>query len=193
MAVSSGSKSSATKKAGTSSNKTSESSIKLPEEFIVRPYEYTSSKSMCEIVINAEVLKLLGLKENTSNFIDFYKTNSMNMQLTSLVISSQDIDANVVLIGDELRELCNLTLGDRIQLKKNEKMPGYCTNLKVKAQADVNTSEITKLISQIGIIYPGMYVQKDVQIIDMNYPSLDTAAIENSLKNMGLKFVCYTF
>ena len=186
MAVSSGSKSSATKKAGTSSNKTSESSIKLPEEFIVRPYEYTSSKSMCEIVINAEVLKLLGLKENTSNFIDFYKTNSMNMQLTSLVISSQDIDANVVLIGDELRELCNLTLGDRIQLKKNEKMPGYCTNLKVKAQADVNTSEITKLISQIGIIYPGMYVQKDVQIIDMNYPSLDTAAIENSLKNMDL-------
>ncbi len=28
--------------------------------------------------------------------------------------------------------------------------------------------------------------KKDVQIIDMNYQSLDTAAIENSLKNMAL-------
>ncbi|CAI8499871.1 unnamed protein product [Hanseniaspora opuntiae] len=185
MAVSS-SKSSSTKKATSGGAKASESSIKLPDEFIVRPYNYASSKSVCEIVINNEVLKLLGLKENASNFIDFNKVNSINMQLTALVTSSADLDTNVVLIGDELRALCNLTLGDRVQLKKNEKMPGYCTNVKIKTKPAVDTSEITKLISQIGVVYPGMYIQKDVQIIDMNYPGLDEGSLEKSLKNMTL-------
>lgn len=185
MAVSS-SKSSSTKKATSGGSKAAESSIKLPDEFIVRPYNYASSKSVCEIVINNEVLKLLGLKENASNFIDFNKVNSINMQLTALVTSSADLDTNVVLIGDELRALCNLTLGDRVQLKKNEKMPGYCTNVKIKTKPAVDTSEITKLISQIGVVYPGMYIQKDVQIIDMNYPGLDEDSLEKSLKNMAL-------
>ena len=186
MAVSSNSKSATSKKSASAGSKASDSSIKMPDEFIVRPYDYTSPKSLCEIVINNEVLKLLGLKENTGNFVDFYKTNNINMQLTTLVTSSQDIETNVVLIGEELRDLCCLTLGDRIQLKKNEKMPGYAINLKVKISDNANTADITKLISQMGVIYPGMFIQKDVQIIDMNYPGLDTASIENSLKNMDL-------
>lgn len=185
MAVSS-SKSSSTKKASSGGTKASESSIKLPDEFIVRPYNYASSKSLCEIVINNEVLKVLGLKENASNFIDFNKVNSINMQLTALVTSSADLDTNVVLIGDELRALCNLTLGDRVHLKKNEKMPGYCTNLKVKTKPAASNTEITKLISQMGIVYPGMYIQKDVLIIDMNYPSMDEESLGESLGNMAL-------
>ncbi|KAL6933789.1 related to ATPase family gene 2 protein [Hanseniaspora guilliermondii] len=185
MAVSS-SKSPSTKKAAANGTKASESSIKLPEEFIVRPYNYTSSKSLCEVVINNEVLKLLGLKENANNFIDFNKVNSINMQLTALVTSSADLDTNVVLIGDELRALCNLTLGDRVYLKKNEKMPGYCTNVKIKTIPTIDNNEITKMLSQIGLVYPGMILKKDVQVIDMNYPSLNEECLEQSLKNMDL-------
>lgn len=190
MAVSSNSKSSgATKKPSAKSN---EASVKMPEEFIARPYNYTSSKSLSEIIIHSDIMKLLNLKGNGSNFIKFSKQNSVNSGMIAIVTGSADIDLNVVLIGDELRELCGITLGDRITLSENDKMPGYCNNLKIKIDDETGFSleeDITKLLTQIGLVCPGLKLASNVQIIDMDYNDNDAIEkddLSDSLSKLSL-------
>ncbi|XBW37098.1 hypothetical protein QEN19_002678 [Hanseniaspora menglaensis] len=184
MAVSTGSKSATTKKA---TGKSNESSVKMPEEFIARPYDYDTPKSMAEIVIHIDVLKFLGLKENNNNFIKFSKRNSVNSSMLALVSGSSDIDLDVVLIGDEFRELCGITLGDRVLIELNDKMPGYANNLKVKiSDLDESISEetLTKTITQVGLICPGLKLATSIQIIDMNFT--ENEDLSGSLSKLSL-------
>lgn len=189
MAVSSGSKAGASKKASASTGKPTEGNVKMPEEFIARPYKYLSAKSLFEIVIHSDVMKLLNLKENSNNFIKFKKQDAVDDGMLAIVKGSDDIDLNVVLIGEELRTLCCITLGDRITLSQNDKMPGYCSNLKIKINGtgELNSEEeIIEVIKQVGLLCPGLKVSSNVQIIDMNYEEVEKDGLASSLSKLSL-------
>ena len=165
---SSSSSSSASKKRATSSSNeaTKQPKFKLPIEFITRPHpaNIVASKDTCNAIIHPSVLKEL---EITSGSMCIISKKGLN-GIVVLAKAGDEMNhpTNVIMLSSTTRATSNILLGDRLEINKIQAQPPYSINVTigtiqgVEIKDSVDQKAVEKLLSDCGIVMPGMIFQK---------------------------------
>lgn len=170
--------------------------VKVPKAFIVRPHECANA-NLASVVLQPETMDALNLKNN--QFVYLSKSDSGGSGLVVSVTGSSIVSlANLVLVSLNIRSLAGWVQGDRLQVVPSASQPNYALSIEISVfennalveewPQDLELS-LHLLLSEIGVIYPGLCIVLDkylCRIIDVN-TDLATGLSNLSINSNGAK------
>lgn len=157
--------------------------IKVPKLFIVRP-----SQKLSTVYLQGDIAEAMELQNG--KFVLVSKEGGA--AAVGILSTSLDVDEpNVTLIPKSLRQLGGLLLGDRVTVAKYDKQPPYAVNVDVHVEGEGEPTDIKKIISDAGLIQPGLVLThkgQTITIVDVRQTDEADGVDEVSAQLSNLSF-----